>query len=211
MFIPLVDILRCVRRPPHDDTWLVASIDRAEERDIIEGFLGCPICSAEYPIHEGMVNFDPDVVRPPFRAASEDEAIRLAAALDLVDPRMTAVLFGSWGSSAPLVRGLSPAQLLLVNPPAGITTGDAVSIVLSNLAPLATASVSGVAIDDNASPAMVASLAASLRSGGRMIGPISVAIPGDLMEIARDDEVWVARLETAATTSAPILPKRRSR
>ena len=211
MFIPLVDILRCVRQPPHDDTWLVASIDRAEERDIIEGFLGCPICSAEYPIHLGIVNFAPDVVRPEYRAVSEEEAIRLAAALDLVDPRMTAVLYGSWGSSAPLIRGFSPAQLVLVNPPAGIATGDGVSIVLSNLAPLAMASVNAVAIDASASPAMVASLAASLRSGGRMIGPVSVAIPGDLVEIARDDEVWVARLETAATTSAPILPTRRSR
>ena len=211
MFIPLVDILRCVRQPPHDDTWLVASIDRAEERDIIEGFLGCPICSAEYPIHLGIVNFAPDVVRPEYRAVSEEEAIRLAAALDLVDPRMTAVLYGSWGSSAPLICGFSPAQLVLVNPPAGLATGDGVSIVLSNLAPLAMASVNAVAIDASASPAMVASLAASLRSGGRMIGPVSVAIPGDLVEIARDDEVWVARLETAATTSAPILPTRRSR
>ena len=211
MFIPLVDILRCVRQPPHDDTWLVASIDRAEERDIIEGFLGCPICSAEYPIHLGIVNFAPDVVRPEYRAVSEEEAIRLAAALDLVDPRMTAVLYGSWGSSAPLIRGFSPAQLVLVNPPAGLATGDGVSIVLSNLAPLGMASVNAVAIDASASPAMVASLAASLRSGGRMIGPVSVAIPGDLVEIARDDEVWVARLETAATTSAPIRPTRRSR
>lgn len=211
MFIPLVDILRCVRRPPHDDTWLVASIDRAEERDIIEGFLGCPICSAEYPIHRGIVNFAADVVRPEYRVASEEKAIRLAAALDLVDPRMTAVLYGSCGSSAPLVRGLSPAQLVLVNPPAGLATGDGVSIVLSNLGPLAMASVNAVAIDASASPAMVASLAASLRSGGRMIGPVSVAMPGDLVEIARDDEVWVARLETAATTSAPILPTRRSR
>lgn len=211
MFIPLVDILRCVRRPAHDDTWLVASIDRAEDRDIIEGFLGCPICSAEYPIHEGIVHFEPDVMQPQYRAASDDEAIRLAAALDLVDPRMTAVLHGSWCACAPIVRGFSPAQLLLVNPPAGMTTGDGVSIVLSNVAPLARASVNAVAIDDSASPSIVASLAASLRSGGRMIGPVAVAIPGDLVEIARDDEVWVARLETAATASAPILPTRRSR
>jgi hypothetical protein len=211
MFIPLVDILRCVRRPAHEDTWLVASIDRAEDRDIVEGFLGCPICSAEYPIREGIVHFERDIARPEYRATSEEEAIRLAAALDLVDPRMTAVLHGSWSSCAPLLRGLSPAQLLLVNPDAGITSGDGISIVLSDVAPFATASVNAVAIDATASPVMIASLTASLRSGGRMLGPAAVAIPADLVEIARDAEVWVGRLESAAVTSAPILPTRRSR
>ncbi len=211
MFIPLVDVLRCVRRPRHEDTWLVASIDRAEDRDIIEGVLGCPSCSAEYPIHEGVVHFESRVARAPYKAPSEEDALRLAAALDLVEPRMTAVLHGSWGACAPLIRGVSPAQLLLVNPPDGITSGDGLSIVLSDVAPLAAASVNAVAIDENAGQAMVASLAASLRGGGRMVGPITVAIPGDLVEIARDEEVWVARLDAAVATSVPILPARRSR
>jgi uncharacterized protein YbaR (Trm112 family) len=211
MFIQLVDILRCVRRPAHEETWLVASIDRAEDRDIIEGFLGCPLCSAEYPIREGIVHFDSQAVRPAYRPASEEDATRLAAALDLVDARMVALLHGRWSSCAPMVRGISPAQLLLVNPSAGITTGDGVSIVLAEFAPVATASIHAVAIDESASPAMIASAVASLRSGGRMLGPAAVAIPGALVEIARDDDLWVARLETAATTSAPILPTRRSR
>src|SRR5512140_104168 len=98
MLIPLVDALRCIR--PHEDTWLVASIDRAEDRDIIEGTLGCPSCLAEYPIHDGVVHFDA-VARPAYRAPTEDDALRLAAALDLVDPRTTAVLHGSWGAYAP--------------------------------------------------------------------------------------------------------------
>ena len=116
MFIPLVDILRCPT--PHDETWLVASIDRAEERDIIEGMLGCPICLAEYPIRDGIVYFAER--RAPIRRAPPDEteAMRLAAALDLTDARMTAVLQGAWGAHAQLVRGVSPAQLLLLNPPA---------------------------------------------------------------------------------------------
>ena len=115
MFIPLVDVLRCTR--PHEETWLVASIDRAEDRDILEGTLGCPSCLAEYPIHDGIVSFEPSVARPEFLQPSENDVLRLAAALDLVDPRMTAVLHGSWGSCAPLIRGVSPVPLLLVNPP----------------------------------------------------------------------------------------------
>src|SRR6185312_15233461 len=99
MFIPLVDVLRCVK--PHDDTWLVASIERADERDIVTGMLGCPICFAEYPIREGVVFFAENAPTPAYVAPTEEDAMRLAAALDLTDARMTAVLHGSWGVHAP--------------------------------------------------------------------------------------------------------------
>ena len=59
--------------------------------------------------------------------------MRLAAALDLTDPRMVAVLYGAWGALAPVMRGFSPAHLLLVNPPAGIVSGDGVSVVRTAL------------------------------------------------------------------------------
>src|SRR5690348_14655364 len=121
MFLPLVDVLRCP--VVHEETWLVASIDRAEDRDIITGALGCPQCLAEYPIRDGIVDFG-GANLPAYRAPGESDAMRLAAALDLTDARMTAVLHGSWASEAPLIRGFSPAQLLLINAPEGIATGD---------------------------------------------------------------------------------------
>lgn len=209
MFIPLVDMLRCVR--PHEETWLVASIDRAEDRDIIEGTLGCPSCLAEYPIHDGVVQFEPRVARPDYRRPLEDDVVRLAVALDLVDPRSTAVLQGAWGAYAPMIRGLSPVPLLLVNPPEGITSGDGISIVLCPVAPIAAASANAVAVDAGADGAMLASLIRCLRGGGRMVGPASMALPQDLVELARDHELWVARRDAATIVSAPILPTRRSR
>jgi len=209
MLIPLVDMLRCVR--PHEDTWLVASIDRAQERDILEGTLGCPACLAEYPIHDGIVVFDSTVVRPAFRQPSESDVVRLAAALDLVDPRMTAVLHGSWGAYAPMLRGLSPVPLLLVNPPDGIASGDGISIVLAASGPIASASVNAVALDPAADRAMIASLVRAVRGGGRIAGSVAMALPADLVEITRDHELWVARVDAAMTVSAPILPSRRPR
>jgi len=209
MFIPLVDMLRCIR--PHEETWLVATIDRAEDRDIIDGTLGCPSCLAEYPIRDGIVIFDPGVSRPGYRRPSEQDVVRLAAALDLVDPRMTAVLDGSWGAYAPMLRGVSPVSLLLVNPPEGIMSGDGVSIVLAATAPIAPSSVNAVAIGGGASDAMIASLVRALRGGGRMVGPVTMALPDNLVEITRDSDLWVARLDAEATVSAPILPTRRSR
>ena len=200
MFIPLVDILRCPNA--HDETWLVASIDRAEERDILEGTLGCPACLAEYPIRNGVVHFA-EVAPAPTMNPREDHAVRLAAALDLTEARMTAVLHGAWGALAPIVRGLAPAQLLLVNPPAEIASGDGVSIVRAESAPFARASVDAVALDANATDTMLASLVASVRAGGRMLGPIAHQVPSGFTELTRDDEVWVAQLETAPA-SAPV-------
>jgi uncharacterized protein YbaR (Trm112 family) len=201
MFLPLVDVLRCP--VAHEETWLVASIDRAEDRDIITGALGCPQCLAEYPIREGIVLFGADIPLPEYRAPDESAAMRLAAGLDLTDARMTAVLHGAWASQAPLIRGFSPAQLLMVNAPAGIVTGDGISLVRALRAPLASASVNAAAFDADASPEMIASLITSLRPNGRLLGPASVPVPAGLSELARDDEVWVAQ-SSAATTSAPI-------
>lgn len=211
MFIPLVDLLRCVRA--HDETWLVASIDESVDRDIVRGTLGCPICLAEYPIQNGIVLFDdttPQAV--PARAAPrEDDAIRLAAALDLTDARMTALLHGAWGAYAPILRGLTPAQLLLLNPPHGITSGDGVSILRSgDVAPVAQSAVAAVALDAGAAPPMVESLVASLKPGARMLGQARTPIPDGLTELARDEEVWVAQRDTAAAASAPVTLTRRS-
>jgi uncharacterized protein YbaR (Trm112 family) len=207
VFIPLVDQLRCPNA--HADTWLVASIDVAVNRDIVTGTLGCPQCLAEYPIRDGIVYFA-EVTRLPFRAPVEEEAMRVAAALDLTEARMTAVLQGSWGAHAPIIQGVSPAQMLLVNPPEGIVSGDGISIVVADSAPVAIGSANGVAVDASATDAMVASLRRALRGGGRMLGVAEMTVPSDLVELARDDDVWVARLETAPS-SGPIPITRRAR
>jgi uncharacterized protein YbaR (Trm112 family) len=207
MFLPLVDALRCPKG--HEDTWLVASIERAGDRDIVDGVLGCPSCLAEYPIRDGIVYFSENAPRAGFRQPNEDDAYKLAAALDLTDARMVAVLEGSWGGNAPIVRGVSPAQLLLVNPPLGIASGDGISIVVSNSAPVALASADAIAFDAAASVEMIASLIAALKPGGRLLAPASVAIPAGFVELARDDDVWVATPSDTTKTSAPISLKRR--
>lgn len=200
MFTPIVDILRCPNA--HEETWLVASIDRAEARDILEGTLGCPICLAEYPIRAGVVRFA-EVEAPAPIPQHENDAVRLAAALDLTDARMTALLHGDWGALAPILRGESPAQLLLVNPPAGIASGDGVSIVTAETAPVAHGSVDAVAVGADASDEMIASLVASLKANARVVGPIALVVPEGLAELVRDDEIWVAQLRAPAA-SRPV-------
>jgi len=207
VFIPLVDILRCVR--PHADTWLVASIERADERFIIEGTLGCPTCLAEYPIRSGVVYFTDRAIATPPTAPKESDAMRLAAALDLTEPRMIAVFHGAWAAHSQFVRGVSPSQLLLLNPPDGMRSGDGMSVLVSEVAPFAQGSIDAVALDAPVSDALFASLRASLRRNARVLAPVATPVPDGFTELARDEEVWVARLDDAAIVSAPIMPARR--
>ena len=58
MFIELVDALRCPQ--PHAESWLVVASTRTQARHILEGTLGCPVCRAEYPIVDGVVDFRGD-------------------------------------------------------------------------------------------------------------------------------------------------------
>ena len=206
MFLPLIDRLRCLNA--HQDTWLVASIDRAEERDVLEGTLGCPVCSAEYRIRDGVVWFG-DAQAAEDETPSPAEALRLAAALDLTDARMTAILHGSWGAHASILRGLSPAHMLLVNPPTSVTSGDGISIVRAPVAPVAAAWADAAALD-RADGAMAESIRATLRGGGRLLARADVPVLPGFSELARDADVWVALLDAGAVAGAPIAITRRS-
>jgi hypothetical protein len=149
-------------------------------------------------------------VAMPAGVAGDDDAIRLAAALDLTDPRMVALLYGAWGALAPVMRGFSPAHLLLVNPPAGIASGDGVSVIRTAvIAPIARGSMDAVALSSGASPEMIDSLVASLRGGGRLAGPEDLPLPGDAAELTRDDRIWVA--ERTEGVTSPLVALRRAR
>ena len=206
MFIELVDTLRCIE--PHEDTWLVATFDRMEHRRVVEGALGCPTCRASYPIRDGVVwlgatpgdDVPPDVSHAALDA--EDEAMRLAALLDLREPGMRALLTGVHGALAHLLAGATQAELLVVDPPASVTAGEGVSVVRTGgRLPLAAASMRAIALDAATAGAMTSALAA-LRDGGRLVAPADVPVPSDVTELARDARQWVA--ERNARPSAPV-------
>lgn len=202
MFIELVDSLRCPNA--HDETWLVLAARHVDDRDIIEGILGCPICHAEYPIADGVARFDGGAPRITIAesAPSEEAALRLAAQLDLTDPRGYAVLVGASGVHGPLIATMTDVQLLLADPPPGIGMGRGLSgltiVPGSTTLPLAPASARGIALDASASPELMRASVAVLRPGGRLVAPASLRLPEELTELARDADVRVAERATAS-------------
>jgi uncharacterized protein YbaR (Trm112 family) len=203
VFIDLVDDLRCPR--PHQETWLVASTNRTKGRDIIEGTLGCPVCRAEYSVREGVVWFGalgeaggvaPDRSMP----ADPEVAMRLAAFLDLSDAQGLALLAGGWGLAAPLLRGVVPTHIVVLNPRPPVPAGDGISVLeIAAGIPLADASCRGVALDAaHADPAHLDAAVRVLRPRGRLVAPATTRTPAGVTELARDEQLWVAQRDATA-------------
>lgn len=217
MFIELVDHLRCTR--PHEESWLVAAARRMEARHVVDGELGCPVCHAEYTVREAVADFRDgardDESAPPANGeigTSDDELLRAAALLQLVDVRAPVVLAGAWASLLPRLVELVPAVYLAVNPSLSLPLRPELSALRAHGAlPLARGAAHAVALDAAAvaDHALLRGAVDALRSGGRIVAPVAIALPDDLRELARDDRHWVAERVATTATSAPVTLARR--
>jgi uncharacterized protein YbaR (Trm112 family) len=205
VFVEIVDALRCPRA--HEESWLVLAARRTEDRHVLEGTLGCPVCRAEYPIHDGIADFTDPTVSHHATAVGVlptlPPADHLAAMLSLGDALGFAVLIGAWGARADeLVELLDAPPLLLVDPPAGITMGHGLSGIRAGARlPLATGAARAVATDA-VDLTGVAEATRITRVGGRLVAPAASRVPEGVRELVRDDAVWVG--ERLALASAPV-------
>lgn len=202
MFIELVELLRCIRA--HDESWLVASIGEMRDRSIRFGTLGCPVCSAEYPIAGGVVDFaGGNSVRAAAssKMSAEELALRAGAFLNLGESGGVVVLGGAWASAARELTNRVAARVIAVNAPAQVEDSPAVGLVrASGAIPLAAASCAGVAFDSSFSADAVAAAERVLRAGGRIVGAAGVRRPAGLTLLAEDEAWWVAEKPPEITT-----------
>jgi hypothetical protein len=212
MFIELVDVFRCPN--DHEETWLVLATRHMDGRDVLDGVLGCPVCEAEFPVVGGTARFDHGRPRQTRAIPSEEgEALRLAALLDLADPKGYAILVGEAASHAPDLRAMSDIQLLLVDPPPGLEMGDGLAGLttddLSRVLPLAGGSARAIAFDDAVSAEEVESRLAVVSTGGRILAPARIPLPNGVNELARDDRHWLAERTAAPRSSGMVSIGRR--
>jgi len=199
MFIEAVDAFRCPRS--HEHTWLVASADRLEDRDIVTGELGCPVCGARYPIVDGVADFRgaaasaasvPHGVTPA--AERSERALRAAALLGLTEPGGLVVLAGAWGEAAHEVAALvERVHVLAIDPPAAVSSGFGVSVArAAEVLPLGPESVRAIALDAaHAGPSFLASGVDALRPSGRLLAPAAAPVPAGIVERVRDAHDWL--------------------
>ena len=203
MFVELIESLRCPRA--HEESPLVVSATRSENRTIVAGQLGCPTCGAEFTIVDGVAWFDGSHPAPAPEPPSTEVAMRLAAFLDLTDARGFALLCGRWGAHASALYALTETPLVLVNPPSDADSPAVIGIIrTAGPIPLAQ-SVARAAALDAMSEELLASAARVVRNGGRVVGHAGTPLPPGLAELARDEREWVAHKAPAATEGAQRL------
>ena len=195
MFVELIESLRCPR--DHEESPLVVAASRTEARHVMEGSLGCPVCRAEFPIHAGEALFG-GVAAAEARAGNAETGMRLAAFLDLTDRRGFAILSGPWGAHAEEMRQIATTPLLLVNPPRGVDVSATGILRVRGRLPVAALSARGAALDESADEVLLASTVAAVRAGGRLVGPVSLAIPEGVRELTRDTQMWVGEKNAAS-------------
>ena len=199
MFIELIDQLRCINA--HEDTWLVASFQTVSNRFVLEGSLGCPTCSAQYSIREGIADFSAGLSLPACeaeRAAAnhnrEEHATRAGAYLEATEPGATVVLGGIWAYAAEELSQMAEVRVLAVNAPDGVKESDRVALVhVGSEIPVAPGSVLGVAFDAWFPAKLVESAIRAVRPGGRIVGPVTIPAPAELSVLAHDETYWVAQ------------------
>ena len=199
MFIELLDLLRCINA--HEDTWLVASFKTVSNRFVLDGTLGCPACSAKYPITTGVADFTAGADLPRRKTGRwattlerEELATRAGAFLDATEAGATVVLGGSWASAAQDLSLMTEGRVLALNPESGVEESETVGLLLvGSEIPVAPGSVLGVALDASFPAGIVASAVKAVRAGGRIVGPAEIPPPSELVVLARNEDYWVAR------------------
>src|SRR6478672_10598811 len=130
----MIDLLRCVNA--HEDSWLVASFREVTNRMVMEGTLGCPVCSAEYQIKNGVVDFTggehitaAEQERSSATHRREELATRAGAYLDATQPGTTIVLGGLWAYAAQELSEMADVRVLAINPPSGLKESERVGLI----------------------------------------------------------------------------------
>jgi uncharacterized protein YbaR (Trm112 family) len=195
MHIELIDLLRCPR--DHDETWMVAAFTRMEGRFVIEGKLGCPVCSSSYSIAGGTADLriESALAQSSGDAIPEDpdEAMRLAALLNLTRPGALAILEGDSSAHAHEVSELGQCRVIALNPRVPVKDSERVATVLADTRlPFASSSVYGITLSGET--AFANDIERVLQAGGRAVLPGDAELPGGLNELARDDRNVVAEL-----------------
>ncbi len=229
MRVELIELLRCPNA--HEPSALITVAHARAGDHLTEGTLGCPVCGASYALAEGAVYFSPASRGARTGSEQHTEALadptRLAALLDLSAPHRRVALCGSLGASARDIQRETEAFCIAVNAPAHETNdasreavaGEIVHGVLLSepmradaLLPLADHALHALAVDD-AHAAFLAKALRSVRVGGRVLAPISAAMPRSCRELARDQWQWVAEVVTSVASagdSAPLVSLSRS-
>jgi hypothetical protein len=201
MFVELLEKLRCPNE--HEPSPLVATASLTVNRHIIEGTLGCPVCHAEFAVHEGALELGGSFVVPMLvpDALSDEKMMRLGALLGLDERGGLYVLdFISSYFTPGLVEYSPSSQFIALSSDAEIEGASGVIVGHGEGIPLAAGCARGIALDST-TPQLLRSAVQVLAPGGRLVAPVDARVPQGIAELARDTELWVGEREAVPVLS----------
>lgn len=214
MRIEFIELLRCPAN--HELSPLITVANKRDGDHLLDAVLGCVVCGAEFEIRDGVAYLTDETAMATIDTIDTADVIdpmRIAALLSLTDASARALLCGAAASVSHEIESLTGARVASVNAPApgpGLSMlehelVDVIRLTPGAMIPLATASLQGLAVDERHA-SLLADAARVVQRGGRVLGPLSAAVPLGCRELARDSFEWVAEVEV--TPSAPISLKR---
>ena len=202
MYIETIDLLRCPVE--HEETWLVASFSKMQDRFVIEGKLGCPVCNAEYELRHGVAEFGSALAEAVPVEVEDDAVIRTAALLNLSRPGSLAVLCGDEARVANRVSEMTMSRVIALNPASPVEETELVSIITCDARiPLASASVDAIAIGEHAG--LLTDAGRVLKPSSRIVVGREVQLRGEFTILAQDD------LNTVGELNGPVVQLGRRR
>jgi len=192
--IEFIDLLRCPE--PHEESQLVAALNRMDGRNVIEAKLGCPVCGAEFFVRDEVAIFDDAAAFPPPVLLDDSYAMRISAFLDLIAPGKVVLVAGDFARVAASVAEASGARVIALNSPSPThLIDDVAEIRAPSKIPLASKSLDGIALDESHStPEFFSEAARLLRPGGRLYAKSRTTLPPQFRELAGSENETVAEL-----------------
>ena len=204
MHILLTDILTCPRCGPAFGLILLA--DRAEDRRVLEGVLGCSNCREKYPVREGVVDFgvapEPvDATTDGNTAADAAAAERLAAILGVTEGPAFLMLAGPAAvHAAAIARMIDEVEIVTVGTPAAAGDGPGINRLYAGAPqlPIASGKVGAVALTGAAAETL-------LEEGARAVSPLGRLVldpvPADAAEKLQRHGMRIAAQEGATAVA----------
>ena len=208
MRLEIAERLQCPRA--HAPTPLVVIAQRKDDRGILEGVAGCPVCRTEATITRAEIRFegvasvdsvssDADSSRATADAAARHHEAtidldRLAALLGLAEPGGAVLLCGRYGAVAAALAAACEV-LVVITEPWPITSGDVVRAIAGDAICFTDGTFRAMALDTGRPPSFVQAALRSAAAGARVVGPAALDRPADVKELARDEREWVGVME----------------
>lgn len=190
MFIEVADFLKCPGA--HEYQPCVVIPNDLEDRKVVSGVVGCPVCKGEFPIRYGRAIFgEAALVASP----GEHDAATLQALLGLMSPGGYLVLVGSVVNCWRELGELAGTHVIGVNAPATLEGGEGLSLLdTPGEIPLKSSSVRGVVLSSaQTSGEWVKEAARIVLPGQRVVAVAETVVADNLEKVAAGQGLWVGK------------------